>query len=85
MGEYFYFRNHLCITFELLWINLYELLKRNNFQVRDKEVCDTEVYDTEVYDTKVCESRFLTNFLVTNFKKFVTKKFVKNLGLGYVL
>lgn len=33
MGEYFYFRNHLCITFELLWINLYELLKRNNFQV----------------------------------------------------
>lgn len=62
MGEYFYFRNHLCITFELLWINLYELLKRNNFQV----------YDTEVY-----ESRFLTNFLVTNFKKFVTKKFVK--------
>ncbi|XP_063689910.1 dual specificity tyrosine-phosphorylation-regulated kinase 4-like isoform X2 [Bolinopsis microptera] len=32
MGEYFYFRNHLCITFELLWINLYELLKRNNFQ-----------------------------------------------------
>lgn len=33
MGEYFYFRNHLCITFEVLSINLYELIKNNNFQV----------------------------------------------------
>ncbi|XP_072042568.1 dual specificity tyrosine-phosphorylation-regulated kinase 4-like isoform X2 [Amphiura filiformis] len=32
MGEYFYFRNHLCITFELLGMNLYELIKKNNFQ-----------------------------------------------------
>jgi dual specificity tyrosine-phosphorylation-regulated kinase 2/3/4 len=32
MGEYFYFRNHLCITFEVLSINLYELIKNNNFQ-----------------------------------------------------
>lgn len=30
----FYFRNHLCITFELMSINLYELIKQNNFQVR---------------------------------------------------
>ena len=30
--EYFYFRNHLCITFELLSINLYEFIKNNNFQ-----------------------------------------------------
>ncbi|XP_029656595.1 LOW QUALITY PROTEIN: dual specificity tyrosine-phosphorylation-regulated kinase 4-like [Octopus sinensis] len=29
MNEYFYFRNHLCICFELL--GLYEALKRNNF------------------------------------------------------
>merc|ERR1712100_56226 len=32
MGEYFYFRNHMCITFELLNINLYEFLKNNKFQ-----------------------------------------------------
>ncbi|XP_022091237.1 dual specificity tyrosine-phosphorylation-regulated kinase 4-like isoform X2 [Acanthaster planci] len=32
MLEYFYFRNHLCITFELLGMNLYELIKKNNFQ-----------------------------------------------------
>lgn len=32
MKDYFYFRNHLCISFELLGINLYELLKKNNFQ-----------------------------------------------------
>jgi dual specificity tyrosine-phosphorylation-regulated kinase 2/3/4 len=34
MSEYFYFRNHLCITFELLSINLYEFIKANKFQVR---------------------------------------------------
>eukprot|EP00002_Diphylleia_rotans_P004608 TRINITY_DN1345_c0_g1_i3.p1 TRINITY_DN1345_c0_g1~~TRINITY_DN1345_c0_g1_i3.p1 ORF type:complete len:449 (-),score=68.69 TRINITY_DN1345_c0_g1_i3:383-1729(-) len=32
MHEYFYFRNHLCITFELLSLNLYEFIKNNNFQ-----------------------------------------------------
>ncbi|CAB3987740.1 dual specificity tyrosine-phosphorylation-regulated kinase 4-like isoform X1 [Paramuricea clavata] len=32
MIEHFYFRNHLCITFELLGLNLYELTKKNNFQ-----------------------------------------------------
>ncbi|KAM7056643.1 dual specificity tyrosine-phosphorylation-regulated kinase 4 isoform 1-T2 [Acridotheres tristis] len=32
MKEYFYFRNHFCISFELLGINLYELIKKNNFQ-----------------------------------------------------
>eukprot|EP00698_Gefionella_okellyi_P003601 TRINITY_DN13381_c0_g1_i1.p1 TRINITY_DN13381_c0_g1~~TRINITY_DN13381_c0_g1_i1.p1 ORF type:complete len:603 (-),score=124.45 TRINITY_DN13381_c0_g1_i1:207-2015(-) len=30
--EHFYFRNHLCITFELLSINLYEYIKNNQFQ-----------------------------------------------------
>lgn len=29
--EHFMFRNHLCITFELLSINLYEFIKQNNF------------------------------------------------------
>lgn len=29
--EHFLFRNHLCITFELLSINLYEFIKQNNF------------------------------------------------------
>lgn len=29
--DYFYFRNHLCISFELLGMNLYELIKKNNF------------------------------------------------------
>ncbi|XP_051011369.1 dual specificity tyrosine-phosphorylation-regulated kinase 4 [Acomys russatus] len=32
MKDFFYFRNHLCITFELLGINLYELMKNNCFQ-----------------------------------------------------
>ncbi|KAG8233489.1 hypothetical protein J437_LFUL013738 [Ladona fulva] len=32
MTEYFYFRNHLCITFELMSLNLYELIKKNNYQ-----------------------------------------------------
>ena len=31
MLEYFVFRKHICITFELLSMNLYELLKSNNF------------------------------------------------------
>jgi dual specificity tyrosine-phosphorylation-regulated kinase 2/3/4 len=32
MNNYFYFRDHLCISFELLSMNLYEFLKMNNFQ-----------------------------------------------------
>ncbi|XP_071453889.1 dual specificity tyrosine-phosphorylation-regulated kinase 4 [Hetaerina americana] len=32
MTEYFYFRNHLCISFELMSLNLYELIKKNNYQ-----------------------------------------------------
>lgn len=31
--EHFSFRNHICITFELLSFNLYELIKKNKFQV----------------------------------------------------
>lgn len=30
--DYFVFRNHMCIIFELLHINLYELIKKNKFQ-----------------------------------------------------
>lgn len=33
MLDHFQFRNHKCITFELLSINLYELIKKNKFQV----------------------------------------------------
>lgn len=32
MFESFTFRNHMCITFELLSVNLYELIKKNKFQ-----------------------------------------------------
>lgn len=32
IGEHFNFRGHLCITTELLSINLYELIKANSFQ-----------------------------------------------------
>jgi len=32
MHESFYFRQHLCIAFELLSMNLYEFIKNNNFQ-----------------------------------------------------
>jgi dual specificity tyrosine-phosphorylation-regulated kinase 2/3/4 len=31
MEDSFIFRKHLCIVFELLSINLYEFLKKNNF------------------------------------------------------
>lgn len=31
MMENFTFRNHICMTFELLSINLYELIKKNKF------------------------------------------------------
>ncbi|UYV76262.1 DYRK4 [Cordylochernes scorpioides] len=30
--DHFYFRNHLCITFELMGMNLYELIKKNNYR-----------------------------------------------------
>ncbi|CAL1271628.1 unnamed protein product [Larinioides sclopetarius] len=32
MLNHFYFRNHLCITFELMGLNLYELIKKNNYR-----------------------------------------------------
>ncbi|ORX92997.1 hypothetical protein K493DRAFT_302966 [Basidiobolus meristosporus CBS 931.73] len=32
MHDHFYFRNHLCIAFELLSINLYEFIKSNSFK-----------------------------------------------------
>ena len=32
LKDYFYFRNHLCITFGLMSVNLYEFIKNNNFQ-----------------------------------------------------
>ncbi|PRP80690.1 hypothetical protein PROFUN_11649 [Planoprotostelium fungivorum] len=32
LTDYFVFRNHLCLVFELLSVNLYELLKQNNFK-----------------------------------------------------
>ncbi|XP_017116767.1 dual specificity tyrosine-phosphorylation-regulated kinase 2 isoform X2 [Drosophila elegans] len=31
MLDYTYFRKHLCITFELMSLNLYELIKKNNY------------------------------------------------------
>ncbi|KAM7353787.1 dual-specificity tyrosine phosphorylation-regulated kinase 2 [Cochliomyia hominivorax] len=31
MLDYMYFRKHLCITFELMSLNLYELIKKNNY------------------------------------------------------
>ena len=31
MIDYFYFRNHLCISFQLMSMNLYEFIKNNNF------------------------------------------------------
>lgn len=30
--DHFTFRNHVCMTFELLSLNLYELIKKNRFQ-----------------------------------------------------
>lgn len=32
MTDHFYFRNHLCIAFECLCMNLYEFIKSNHFQ-----------------------------------------------------
>ncbi|XP_055882350.1 dual specificity tyrosine-phosphorylation-regulated kinase 2-like isoform X2 [Biomphalaria glabrata] len=32
INEFFMFRNHMCISFELLGMNLYQVLKRNNYR-----------------------------------------------------
>ena len=32
MLDSFKFRNHMCITFELLSINMYDMIKENNFE-----------------------------------------------------
>lgn len=32
MKDHFVFRNHLCIGFEMLSVNLYELIKQNQFR-----------------------------------------------------
>ena len=32
MRDFFLFRNHLCLVFELLSVNLYELVKHNQFR-----------------------------------------------------
>ena len=32
LADYFEFRKHLCITFELLSINLYEFIRSTNFE-----------------------------------------------------
>ena len=42
---YFYFRNHLCIAFEPLSINLYEFIKNNHFQVKCRHHHITTVID----------------------------------------
>ena len=39
MREYFYFRNHLCIAFELLSSNLYEFCKTNGFRGLSLGLC----------------------------------------------
>ncbi|EDV19222.1 uncharacterized protein TRIADDRAFT_33914, partial [Trichoplax adhaerens] len=38
MKEYFFFRKHVCITFELLGMNLYEMIQKNNFRGFSMEV-----------------------------------------------
>ena len=66
--EHFYFRNHLCITFELLSINLYELIKNNKFQGLDlnlirkisKQVC---VFCMFAFCACACLVLFATLFL----------------------
>lgn len=35
LEDYVVFRKHLCISFELLSMNLFEFLKVNDFQVRN--------------------------------------------------
>lgn len=32
LTDYFVFRNHLCLVFELLSVNLFELIKQNQFR-----------------------------------------------------
>ena len=60
LKEYFVFRNHLCITFELMSINLYELIKQNNFEVRPSvplSFVDVDVTGSQSRsDPKVCDS-----------------------------
>ena len=37
--EHFLFRNHLCVTFEMLSINLYEFIKSNDFHGFSPNLC----------------------------------------------
>jgi hypothetical protein len=44
MKDYVIFRKHLCITFELLSMNLFEFLKVNDFNVRNYIINDFIIY-----------------------------------------
>jgi dual specificity protein kinase YAK1 len=47
LRESFEFRNHLCIVFELLSINIYELIAENNVRTQLSTLVDGE---NDVYD-----------------------------------
>lgn len=48
MRDYFVFRNHLCLVFELLSVNLYELIKHNQFRGLSMNLL--RVFVSQVYD-----------------------------------
>lgn len=48
MLDHFNFNNHLCIVFELLSINLFELIKQNKFQGLSLQVI--RVFLMQVHD-----------------------------------
>ncbi|KHN78749.1 Dual specificity tyrosine-phosphorylation-regulated kinase mbk-2 [Toxocara canis] len=59
MLDHFNFRNHKCITFELMNINLYELIKKNKFQGFSLQVIDfgSSCFDDQRIYTYI-QSRF---------------------------
>jgi dual specificity protein kinase YAK1 len=49
MRDFFVFRNHLCLVFELLSVNLYELVKHNQFRGLSMNLL--RVFINQVFDS----------------------------------
>ena len=49
MNDHFLFRNHLCIGFEMLSVNLYELIKQNQFRGLSTNL--VRIFVTQILDS----------------------------------
>jgi len=65
MLDTFTFRSHICITFELLSMNLYELIKKNKFQVASQS--ELEMWANAQRDGRPAEYRWRSLFNAAKF------------------